>query len=208
MELIEDIKSDTISSAYVEGIFIEALKVLKANDYRLISLEDNAGLRIQQGTDAFVSKNGNWVREGALFVQKKGVFITKDSPVSENPERAVKANMGGEDFFVTDSQVQKTLETSIQVPYDSFEIPTNRFGDNEITRFCFGEHAEKYGLFLENSGISKMLLKFSSKNSIEEKRGSFARQLWFCGLKRDSTLYGNVRPLLFYVMSRGIKEIV
>ena len=52
-----------LESAYVEAPFDKALNALKKEKYNLISLEENAKLRMQEGKDAFISQNGNYTRE-------------------------------------------------------------------------------------------------------------------------------------------------
>ncbi len=187
----EDIKSRALSFDYEEGPFDKSLKVLEANGYRLISLEENAGLRIQEGAEAFISRNGNWVREGALYVKGKGNFITKNSPILEYPGKATQTHRDKKEVVISDAQVQKVLENSIHIPYNVGKIPTKRFGEDGIAVFCFGKNAEKYGLFLKEEGIKAMPLWFVPEDYIEEKDKSDVTQLWFDGISNMSMLDGN-----------------
>mgnify|MGYP001580781851 FL=1 len=58
--LTQDIKPRELSdSAYSDLPFDKAKQELESDNYRIISLEENAKLRIQEGKDSFVSKNGN-----------------------------------------------------------------------------------------------------------------------------------------------------
>jgi len=73
MEIKVDITKG-MKSAYVAAPFDQAKEALENEGYEMISLEQMAQLRIQEGKDSFVSKNGNWTKEGFLYVPKKGIF--------------------------------------------------------------------------------------------------------------------------------------
>jgi hypothetical protein len=205
MKLINDVKPSKEYSAYVEAPFDSGLKELKILGYRLISLEENARLRIQQGKNAFISRNGNWVREGSLYVRGKGRFITKNSPVLEETRKATQAHREENEFFVSNEQIERALEDSVQIPYEVSSIPTSKFGEEEIVRFCFGEIAEEYGEFLKEAGISEMPLWFDKEEYIEEQEKPYANQLWLSRLVGWSELYGFSWILSFDSRSRGVK---
>ena len=58
--LTQDVKPRELSdSAHSNLPFDQAKQELESDGYRIISLEENAKLRIQEGKDSFVSKNGN-----------------------------------------------------------------------------------------------------------------------------------------------------
>ena len=86
--------------------------------------------------------------------------------VLDDPAKATKAHRSGKEYFVSDEQVKRALEDSIEVPCNTSQIPTNRFGEDAIARFCFGESAEDYGKFLEDAGISQMPLRFNGKDYV------------------------------------------
>ena len=67
MTIVNDIKPRGTDSAYVnDKPFDEAKAELEKAGYHISSLEENASLRIQEGKDAYVSRNGNWVKEDFL----------------------------------------------------------------------------------------------------------------------------------------------
>ncbi len=73
-----DVKSREITSAYVFDVpFDRGKKALEKEGFRIISLEENARLRMQEGINHFVSENVNWVKEDAIYVPNKGRFLTK-----------------------------------------------------------------------------------------------------------------------------------
>src|SRR3989344_8929989 len=82
----EDIKPRLMASAIADSPFYQGKEVLEKQNYRIGSLEDYAKLRIQEGPDSEASMFGNWVREGILYVPKKGIFLTKASPIMQTVE--------------------------------------------------------------------------------------------------------------------------
>lgn len=199
-KLIEDVTKGPLLSAYVNAPFEEGKKLLESKGYRIISLEENARLRIQEGSNSSVSKNGNWVSEDAIYVPNRGVFLTKKSPIMDNSERATQESRNG-DFYLTDEQVEKYLECAVKLINQS--IPTNRFGKNEITKYAFGETAEDYGNFLKENGIEKMPIWLAD---MPDK--PFARKLWFRRLNDDwSDLCCNGRGLFDVDRVRGVSDV-
>lgn len=178
-EVNVDIKQGELGSAYIEAPFDKGKEALESKGYRIISLEENAGLRIQEGKDSFISRNGNWTREGVIYVPKKGIFLTKNSPIMDNAKEATDCHRNGKGFYLTDSQVERALEDSVKLKKKS--IPTNRFKDNKIAIYAFGNYAEKYGQFLRNAGIKEMSVWLED---MQDK--PFARQLWFWDINFES----------------------
>src|SRR3989344_9529419 len=165
-------------SAYIKAPFDEGKNILEKAGYRLISLRENAQLRMQEGKDAFVSRNGNWVREGVIYVPKKGKLLTKNSPIMTNAQEATNCHRSNKEFYLTDAQVEESLADSIELSDKT--IPTNRFAENPITVYAFEEFADQYGQFLRNTGIKEMPIWLANQ---EDK--SFARQMWLHRLDGD-----------------------
>ena len=65
---LELIKSISGLEAYISAPFDVALKTLQDEGYQLISLKENARLRIRKGARTNISRDGNWVREGFLYL--------------------------------------------------------------------------------------------------------------------------------------------
>lgn len=199
-EVNVDIKQREIESAYIVAPFDKGKEALESEGYRIISLEENARLRIQEGEYADISRNGNWTREGVIYVLKKGIFLTKNSPIMDNAKEATDCHRNGNDFYLTDSQVEKALEDSVELKKES--IPTNRFKDNKIAVYAFGNYAEEYGQFLKNAGIKEMPIWLA-----DIQNESFARQLWFRNLGGRSELSGDGRILgNDYGRVRGVRK--
>ena len=77
-----DVKPMQVDSAYVEAPFDKAKVELEGKGFRVISAAENAMLRIQEGKDAFISRNGNWTREGFLFAIKPQLKVFREPPQS------------------------------------------------------------------------------------------------------------------------------
>jgi hypothetical protein len=197
--LIQDIKPRGIASAYVDAPFDEGKTELESNGYSIISLEENAKLRMQEGRNSDVSRNGNWVREGVLYVPSKGKFLTKNSPIMANAKEATECHRNGTEFYLTDEQVERSLDGAVML--DEKDIPTNRFGEHVATVYAFGDNAKDYGEFLKEVGIDEMPVYLANN---EDKL--FARQLWFRSLDNRSVLVGDSRSLGCDYRVRGVRK--
>lgn len=198
MQIIEDIKPRQIYSAVATGPFDKTKRALERKGYRIVSLEQNAQLRIQEEAQSGVSKYGNWVREGVLYVPGKGKFLTKNSPIMAHPVKVTNAHRNRTDFYLTNRQVDSALEDSVELSLG--EIPTNRFGEDEITSFAFGKSAKVYGDFLKECGIISMSIDTAGLRTKQ-----FAGPLWFESVGNRSGFYGNDRDLHGDYKLRGVK---
>src|SRR4030065_585831 len=203
MALIKDIQPRGIASAYSKDKpFDEGKAELEQDGYHVISLEENARLRIQEGKDSYVSQNGNWVKEGFLYIPRKGKFLTKTSLIIVHSEEATKAHRSGNQFYLTDEQVEQGLADSLKLKDRGFSVPTKRFGDDELTVYAFRNSAQVYGDFLKDAGIEEMPVWMV--NNIGDK--PFARQAWFDRLDYGSRLVGYVRFLVGGIGMRWVSH--
>ena len=207
-EVIQDIQYGQVNlSAYIEASFDEAKEALEKKGYEIISLQENAKLRIQEGKNSHISREGNFVKEGIISIPKKGNFLTKNSPVLKNPREAYEAHgYFKSEFYISNKEVEKAMQNSVQVPYNKFSVPTNRFGQDKITVFVFGETAKEYGKFLKEAGISKMSLYFHFEHDVNNKKQAFANQLWLNSLKGGSSALFSDKDLSYGHPIRGIKK--
>src|SRR3989338_9554507 len=201
VNLTVDIKPILTYSAYVDAPFDKGKEALEEARYRIISLQQNAQLRMQEGPASFVSRNGNWTREGVIYVPNKGKFLTKKSPIMANAREATACNRAGAEFYLTDAQVEESLANSIELSDKA--IPTNRFAENPITVYAFEEFAEQYGQFLRNAGIKEMSIWLANQ---EDK--PFARQMWIHRLDdvNRSDLYDSNWYLYLDYRMRGVRQ--
>ena len=192
-----------VESAYVEAPFDQALNALKEEKYNLISLEENARLRMQEGKDSFISQNGNYVQEGVIYLPSKEIYLTKISPIIQNAQSATECHRKGNEFYLNKSQAEKALKNAVKFPKNSnYEIPTSEFGNDAITDFAFGKIAKDYGTFLKEAGINAMPVWLAN---CENK--PFARQMWFRRLDDRSVLYGDYRGLDYDGRARGVRDV-
>ena len=170
MEIKVDVTKG-MKSAYVEAPFDKAKEALENKGYDLVSLEQMAQLRIQEGKNSFISTNGNWTREGFLYVPKKGVVLTKNSPIMASAEKATECHRNGKDFYPTSKQVEKALADSCKVTNKA--IPTLKLAEEELTAYAFGSQAKTYGEFLKESGIDTLKVY-----TADMQYKPFATQAW------------------------------
>jgi len=197
VEIIKDI-SGNVQSAYAEGSFGKAKKKIESQGYRIISLEENAKLRISEGKDAIVSQKGNWTIEDFIYIPDKGAYITKNSPMMKSAGKMAIFPWQGKESYLNSKEVDYALAKAVQVK--DKKIPTDIFGEHELTVFCFGESAKAYGEFLKNAGINEIPVYLAACG---EK--PFARKMWLIGLGGRSGLNGNNTLHMDGGWVRGIK---
>ncbi|MBS3143779.1 hypothetical protein J4446_02810 [Candidatus Woesearchaeota archaeon] len=149
------------TSGKVTEQFYNALNILKNNGHKIISLEEAIKLSIFEKIRE-VFKEPFVVRDG--FAIKKGeneIYLTKN-PLKYplDPEQYKFDHVTGVYFSPSDEQLQKLLNDSVKITNRTsiIPIPTNRFGDDMITRFILGNESSDIGLHLNNEGI--LNLKF------------------------------------------------
>ncbi len=202
----QDIKTKELSSMYVGAPFDEAKEALEKMEYRIISLAENAKLRVENGSKSFIYHNGNFVREGILYIPKDGSYLTKNSPIITNAKEATEAHKKGKEFYLLNEQVEEAKKDSIKLTVGSqiIYIPTKRFGEDEITNYIFGESAKSYGELLGDIGLQSMPIIL---DYLKDK--PFVKPIWFYRITfedvfgidgREFSLKGNNRV-------RGIKNL-
>ena len=199
----QDVKSGKVRSGYVERPFDEAKVELEKEGYKIISLEQFAKLRIKEGKDSHVANYGAYTKEGFLYLPNKEIRFTPNSPIMANAKEATQCHRSGKEFYLTDKQVEEAVADSIVVKVKSGNtIPTNRFGEDELTAYTFGKTAKAYGEFLREAGITAMPVYLAN---ITDK--PFARQAWLHRLGSDyrSGLYGNGGCLSYVNAVRGVR---
>jgi len=182
--------NDRVSSAYVyrsgywNDDFQMAVKAMEIAGYKVISLKEAAVLRLIEGKNwpresfkpyPVISDKGFTTKEAFIYVPKKGLFITKNSPMMETPESVER----GKEYYLTDEQVEKALTDAVEVKVEG--VPTRRFAENEITNYLFGGVAKEYGEYLSGT-ISEIRTVAIHYEQGGER--AFARQVFFGDLYR------------------------
>lgn len=156
-----DIKRNGVESAYVfASNFYKGKEALEKEGFRVISLQENAALRMLEGEDSSISKKGNWVRESLIYVSREEFYITKNSPAITNKSCDLQ----------TPEQVKKSFENSIRLPGEietllgrgypePLTISTKEFGDEPVTNFLFAHYARRHGRFLEKARGYELVIK-------------------------------------------------
>jgi len=183
-----------VESATVYGQFDEAIESLTKNGYEIISLIQNAQLRIQQGKDAYISQNENWVKEGVLYVPRGKNKLVRNSPILESVKKATQAHNVRREFYPTREQIEQSLTDSIDFPEKIIKIPTNRFNSEDLAVYALGgeNEARAYGEFLNDAGIKEMFVHAVDKDDVYSQSKPFVRQLMFRDLDRGSCLFSDM----------------
>ncbi len=195
-----DIEAQTITSAYVGAPLDEGKKTLENFGFNIISPQENAFLRMRSGIDSDITKYGNWTSSEFIYVPKKGIFLSKKSNIMLNTKKATHCHGIGEEFYLTNKQVEKSLSDSLEI-IPTKPISTKGFGKNKITIYTFRGHAQKYGEFLKEAGIDEIIIW-----PARLKDKPFARLMWFEGIlnKGSSDFHGNFGLSHFCLDLRGI----
>lgn len=169
--------------------FSDAKKYLDKDGFKVATLEQVAKLRMQRGRNDDISKCGLWTAEDFIILPNK-VCITKNSIIMRNAEKATLSHIQSKEYCLNKKQVDYALANAVQVK--DYRIPTNRFGENELTKFCFGKSAQEYGQFLKDAGIEELAIFICGGSSFyggisERDIGYFdcdygkpvARKVWF-----------------------------
>jgi hypothetical protein len=175
MAIFNDVQPKGMHSYYTKAPFNKGKVELEKAGYSIISLEQNARLRMQEGKDSYVSQNGNWVREGFVYIPDKFKFLTKNSPLITYPTN-------GRNVDLIEKYLLSSLNNSLHLRDGNFSVPTDRFGEEDITSYAFGNSARDYGEFLRDAGITEMPVKITVGNK------PFVGQAWFGGLSDKSSL--------------------
>lgn len=186
-----DSRTSELESGVVYASFDKALTELKAHGLEVVSLPQNAELRIQEGADSYVSQNGNYVREGVIYIPNKGRYLIRNSPLLqlELVQEAVKAHRQEREYSIQKALAKEYEDKSSQDPNsevfhltDLRAIPTNNFDKDKRALWIFQDKAEDYGKFLYDADIKEMHLCFNEEGYINSQENPFANQLWLRGL--------------------------
>ncbi len=200
MHIIEDILPEGISSAHVVTDFWRGKSELERLGYHIPSFEEVANLRMQMAMDD-VCMEENLVGEGIIYTNE-GNFLVRDSPTTSYPDKVRMALRESNKFYLTDRQFEIFSKNSVKLPKGYSSIPTNRFGEEEVTVYAFGDSAGDYGKFLEQRRIGKMPIGISTYKDVKEP---FARQALLMGLHGGSAIGSNnsINPEMLLI--RGVK---
>jgi hypothetical protein len=195
--------------------FDESLSAVKSEGARIITLSELAYARTQNDKEHSLSQNGSYVKEGSLFIPntEHKRYLLRNSLVLKDPKSAVEAHRNGKEYFLAgnfnaDEFLKKLKKNSYLVLDDLTPIPTDRFGEDQRTVWCFGKYAKDYGLFLKDAKIEKtgFYLYTNNDSSLDAQKQPFANQLWLHWLGVDSGIGGNDSCLSNSNWVRGVQS--
>lgn len=209
------------SIVYVDAPFDKGYHLIASRNGKIITGRDLAHGRIQTGAGHSLSQSGSYIREGILYDTKGEArpLLLSVSSILENTKKATQAHRGDKEYFPT----EKTVETYrnqaeedmnknpedrrvlILAQTENFEIPTDRFNEEETTLWLFKDQAKAYGDYLKVNGIKKMLVWLVGKSYTKDQKKPFERQLWLHRRFR-SELVGYYRRLDYYIRVRGVSR--
>lgn len=208
-EVTIDVKPTGFESAMFCAPFDVALAGVNKYSQEVISLAQNAQIRIQEGKDANVSKVGNFTREGVLYFPQDKPKLVRYSPILHSFKEATELSRRNGAFYPSQSQIESALTDSTDFPKSKTEIPTNRFDSDALAVWAFGgeNQARLYGEFLKNAGLDAMLVRETKSSYVLSQRNSFARQVWFSSIEGKSCIDGTLSSLYSPNWVRGVREI-
>ena len=204
--------------------FDKALDAIESKGGKIITGEQFAVARMAFGRDHSLSENDSYFRPGDLFVPKAEHkrYLLKKSIILSSKKRlkeAVDAHREGYEYFLgknfdINAYLNRIGEKNFFVFDDLSPVPTDCFGDSKAMVFLFGNHAQKYGLWLRNvqdgnvSGISVAeFVGFRTEKYIDGQSEPFADQLWLDRLGNNSNIIGDSRSLYYSYTVRGVCRI-
>ena len=197
-----------VRSSLVYSPFDEGLEILAGLNENLISIPENAQLRIISGPNSRVSRNGNWTREGILYVPRGKPRLVRNSPILFSAKEATEAHGQGREFYPSKDAIEQALVDSVEFPSSNTEISTNGLADNSFTVYALGgeEQARAYGEFLRQAGINNLPVWVVGQDSVNSQDNTFVRQMWFRSLVGRSGLVGDGRDLHYVDGLRGVSR--
>jgi len=216
-----DVRQDGIESGVTNGVnFSEALKELKSRKIRqkIIPLRQNAQLRIQEGPEAYISQNGNYVREGCIYHQGEDGILVPDSPFLTNSkmlQSAIEENRRGRYFSTQNKRLyekffQQAQEDVSKDPRERRAVFMPSDNQFEVSQTQNLEIFELLGLnqayldFVKQSSLSFFPI---SQETLKGYSGTVPTQMWFNGLGFRSNLNGNSFNLHYDFEVRGVRQI-
>jgi hypothetical protein len=220
---IEAVVPEVGTMLYVVAPFDKAYEAIVSANGTLASARDVACARLHLGANHNVSTYGSWTGEGFIYTPKQNPLLVRNSPLvaPTMAQDATEAHRRGGEFYLDEAVARQFAQQAeedaskplfqrlaLRMPKNKdYSIPTNRFGDDEVPQFLFGEQAAPYGQFLRSNGIKEMPVRFPDKSHVNAQSMSFLRQLWFPWLGDDyrSDLYGSDGGLHYGDGVRGVR---
>ena len=207
------------SIEYVDAPFDKGHRLITSRNGKIITGRDLAHARIQTGAKHSLSKNGSYIREGILYSQENPLLLSVSS-ILENAGKTTRAHQEDEACFPDAkivencrSQAEKDRKKDPQdrrvlilAQTENFEIPTNRFNEEEVTLWLFKDQAKAYGDYLKANDIEAMPVWLAGKSYTNDQKKPFERQLWLHRLGSQSGLGAGNGGLSCVAWLRGVSR--
>ncbi|MEK6859018.1 MAG: hypothetical protein AABX53_03870 [Nanoarchaeota archaeon] len=222
MTVTVDVRPSGIQSGVVAAPFDKAYDELTATGYDVISLAQNVDLRLAQGRDSEVTRNGNYVLNGQVYRKgEKGVFVAV-SPLITNAAlrtQAVEANRNGryldtQDGVLYDEVRRLVDEDASRDPHDRRAMllpadkafPLSPQKNPELFAMALGKNGAAY---LDMIGQDSVTFYPIEQGTLKDYAASVPTQLWFRGHGGvvQSELFGNFRGLDCGDRVRGVRNV-
>jgi hypothetical protein len=165
-----------LTTAISFGVFEELVPQFSLRGFKLISLEENAWLRISRGKYSPECWTGNFLREGFMYIPGRGAYLIRHSPINDNLKTSRMANSLGSEYHVTLKESERHLKNAVQIPYDLKEIKVSDFETNSITQFAFGSAVSEYANFLKDANVDKLPIWLLPEGLVDGQSQPFIRQ--------------------------------
>jgi len=194
--------------------FDKALAALQREKATLVTAQQVAQARIVAGPDTKVSQYDSWVAENFVYFPNGKIFITpaKHSPILKHSAEATAAHRRGNEFNISKEEaasleeLAKLGEVYILTENKSYEIPIEKFAQDGLARFVFGDATIDYAKFLQEAGVNEVPVWLVDSKRVKEQKAPFARALRLDDLSYKSNLNGNNRDLNDDNRARGVRK--
>ena len=214
-----DVRTNSLESGLVYAPFDKAITELRSQGHEPIEAGLNAVLRILEGPQSSISQNGNYVKEGNIYLKEEQGIIVRGSPLlsdSQMLNQAIEANRQGRYFSTPNRELyEKFLK---QVREDASKAPRERRAilmpsykpfkisqkDNREV-FDFLQLSQAYLDFVNQDSLTFYPI---SQDTLKGYSGTVPTQLWFGSLDDGrSDLVGNL-DLVDDDRVRGVRQVV
>jgi len=207
-KLTVDSRTSSLESAVEEvGLFVapKTMKIFRRNGYNHIGPRNNAALRIQEGLESPVFKNGNYL--SAWAYGSNGQYeIFKGPTILEEYLRAVQCTAVNKVKPSDDKLKEARVVGSVSFNAgDLLNIPSINLGDSELGDFLFEDMAEGYGKLLYKAGIERFTFDPKDRFSYYTKQEDHIVPLWFNSLRSGGGITGVLD--LDRIRIRGVRPI-
>jgi len=211
-----ELQFGNLEMLFVEKPFDEAKAAIEAANGKIATAQQVAQARMVGGKEHHVSQYGSYVAENGIYNPKKPteILVTPSelSPILKHAFEATEAHRNDKEYFISKEDLADIIEEAKEGKVYTFleknneyDIPVSKFANNGLAKFLFKEDTQKYAEFLQEAGITEVLVWLVGSNYVKKQKAPFARPLWFLILDGRSVLDGYGRDLGYGGGARGVR---